>query len=92
MGGVVPLRLLGRAWFGRRRAVVIAGESLVWVALCRCESGGRRASVSGGQSLVWAALCRCDCWGELGLGGRVPLGLLGRAWSGWRCAVVIGLT
>ena len=38
----------------------------------------------GGESLVWVALCGC------GLGGAVPWGLVGRAWSGWRCAVVIG--
>ena len=43
-----------------------------------------------GERLVWVALCRCDCWGEPGLGGAVPWGLAGRAWSGWRCAVVIG--
>ena len=57
------------------RAVAIAGESLVWVAPCRCDcwSGWRRAVVIAGESLVWVAPCRCDCWGESGLGGAVPL-------------------
>ena len=63
-------RLGGAFW---RCAVVIAGESLVWVALCRCDcwgawSGWRRAVVIGGQSLVWVAPCRCDWWAELGFG------------------------
>ena len=73
--GAVPWGLVGRAWFGWRCAVVIAGESLVWVALCRCDclSGRRCAVVIAGESLVWVAPCRCDWWGELGLGGCVPL-------------------
>ena len=50
----------------------------------------RRAVVIGGESLAWAALCRCDWWGEPGLGGAVPLGLVGRAWSVRRRAVVTG--
>ena len=37
------------------------------------EALWRRAVVIAGGSLVWVALCRCDCWGELGLGGAVPL-------------------
>ena len=61
----------------RRRAVVFGGESLVW------------AVVIGGESLVCVASCRCDWWGEPGLGVAVPLGLLGRASFGWRCAVVL---
>ena len=51
-------------------------------ALWRC------AVVIAGESLVWVAPCRCDCWGEPGLGGVVPLGLVGRACSGG--AIVIG--
>ena len=54
-------------------------------ALCRC------AVVIAGKSLVWVALCRGDWWGEPGLNGAVPWGLVGRAWSGWRCVVGIGL-
>ena len=34
------LVLLVRAWSGWRCAVVIAGDSLVWVALCRCDCWG----------------------------------------------------
>ena len=60
-----------------RCAVVIAGESLVWVGPCRLiagqRSGWRCAVVIAGESLVWVALCRCDCWGEPGLGGAVSL-------------------
>ena len=33
MGSVVPLRLVGRESCGCRRAVVIGGESVVWVAV-----------------------------------------------------------
>ena len=39
----VPLGLASRGRLGEalwRRAVVIAGESLVWVALCRCDCWG----------------------------------------------------
>ena len=32
--------LVGRAWSVWRRAVVIGGESLVWVVLCRCDWWG----------------------------------------------------
>ena len=61
-----------------RCAVVIAGESLVWVALCRCDCWESLVWVAlcrcdCWESLVWVALCRCDCWGEPGLGGAVPL-------------------
>ena len=37
IGAVWPLRLAGRAWCGCRCAVVIGGESVVWVAQCRCD-------------------------------------------------------
>ena len=40
---------------GWRRAVVIAGESLVWVAPCRSDC----------WSLVWVAPCNCDCTASL---------------------------
>ena len=53
-------------------------------ALYRCVVG------IGGESVVWVALCRGDWRGERGLGGAVPWGLVGRAWSGWRSAVAIG--
>ena len=36
----VPRGLVGRAWSGRRCAVVIGAESLVWVAPCRCDWWG----------------------------------------------------
>ena len=50
MGSAVPLGLAWRAWCGRRRAVgmalhgrrcavVIGGESVLWVALCRGIGG-----------------------------------------------------
>ena len=44
--------------------MVLGGESVVWVALCR---GDWR------ESVVWVALCRCDWRGERGLGGVVLL-------------------
>ena len=62
---------------------MIAGESLVWVALCRCDCWGER---SGWRCAVVIA---GECWGGPGLRGAVPWGLLGRAWSGCRCAVVL---
>ena len=61
--GAVPLRLLGRAWSGWHRAVVIG----------RGWSGWRCAVVIAGERLVWVAPCRYDRWGEPGLGGVMPL-------------------
>ena len=42
MGGAVPLGLVGRASGGLRCSVVIGGEAVLWVALCRCDSRGER--------------------------------------------------
>ena len=56
---------------------MIGGESLVWVALCRCDWWGEPGlgeAVPLVESLVWAALCRCDWWGEPGLGERRAVG------------------
>ena len=36
------------------------------------------------------SLCRGDWWWACRLGGAVPLGLVGRAWSGWCSAIGIG--
>ena len=35
-----------------------------------------------GEGVLWVALCRCDWRGERGMGGVVPLGLVGRASCG----------
>ena len=101
LGGAVPRGLVGRAWSGWRSAVVIGGESVVWVALCSGDWRGERglggAVPWGLVGIAWSGW-RC----AVGIGGgawsrcrcavviAVPWGLAGRAWSGWRCAVVIG--
>ena len=42
----------------------IGGESVVWVALCRCDWWEvvvwGCVIVIGGEGVVWVALCRCD--------------------------------
>ena len=44
--------------------------------------------VIGGESVV-CVLCHGDSRGRRGVGVAVPWWLVGRAWSGWRFAVVI---
>ena len=40
LGSAVPWGLVGRTWSGCRNAVGIGAESVVWVALCRCDWWG----------------------------------------------------
>ena len=43
-----------------------------------------------GVRVAWVALCHADCWCARRVGGAVSLGLLTRAWSGWRRVIGIG--
>ena len=70
---VCPMRCAVRIGLDRGR---LGGD------LCRCAVG------IGAGRVASDALCPCDSRGVCGMGSAVPLGLAGRAWSGWRCAVV----
>ena len=70
-------------------AVVISGEAVLWVALCRCDSRGGRGMGSAvplrlaGRAWYGVALCRWDWRGERGVGSAVPLGVHSVAELAW---------
>ena len=81
VGGAVPCGLLVCASRGWRCAMRIAGVRVAWVALCHADCWCARRVV---------ALYHADCWCARRVGGAVSLGLLTRAWSGWRRVIGIG--
>ena len=99
VGGAVSSGLLGKAscgwrchWDsgpGWRCVVVIGGQGVVWVALCRCDWwGGRR--VGGAVSL--GLLGRASCWWRcvIGIGGQGVVWVALCHWDRWAgCCCVI---
>ena len=95
MGSVVPLGLAG----GRR--VVIGGECVVWMALCRWNLwGGRRVRNAVPLEFVGRASCRSRCAVVIGMEGVVWLalchlgvrGVAELAYIAWRCVTERGGT
>ena len=82
LGGAVSLGLLGRASSGWRRVIGIAGQGVVWVALCHWDCWARRRLGGGGAVSLGLLAARR-------LGGSVSWGLLGTAWSGRRRVILI---
>ena len=86
LGGAVSLKLLGTTSSGWRCLIGIAGQGVVWVALCHWDcwkkASSGRCFVMGiaGHGVVWVALCHWNCWGGRRLGGAA---------SGWRCVIGI---